>query len=54
MLRVVSHIVLSPSNLFQELCVLLLLQLLIVLQIGNLLVLVLHVSKKCIHMSYCY
>lgn len=49
MLRVVSHIVLSPTNFFQQLCILLFLHLLIVLQIGNLLVLVLHMSKNCIH-----
>lgn len=49
MLRVVSHIVLSPTNFFQQLCILLFFQLLIVLQIGNLLVLVLHMSKNCTH-----
>lgn len=49
MLRVVSHVVLSPTNLFQQLCILLFLQLLIVLQICNLLVLVLHMSKNCTH-----
>lgn len=49
MLRVVSHIVLSSTNFFQQLCILLFLHLLIVLQISNLLVLVLHMSKNCIH-----
>lgn len=47
MLRVVCHIVLSSTNFFQQLCILFFLQLLTVLQIGNLLVLVLHVSKNC-------